>query len=165
MSQQYILLFVFIVCFCLLLLVKKLLKLPSDKLPYEKKQYILSQAEHSFFEVLQGILGNNFYIFPQVNLDKFIYIHKGTGKYQSYYHRINQYSVDFLICDRTKISPLLAIELDDSSHTLTNRVERDNFINQVFTDANIPLLRESFRQSYNLQELGLRIQDKLNNRA
>lgn len=139
----------------------KYIKQTPISLPYQKKQYLLSLAERSFFEVLKSIIGDSYYIFPQVNLDKIIQVQAGTEKRMSYFHRMNQYSVDFLICDKANISPMLAIELDDSSHYGKKRQERDAFVNSALEAAKIQVLREPCRQSYNAQELGTKIREKL----
>ena len=107
------------------------------------------------------MLGTSYQIFPQINLDKIVHVEKGTGKYQSHFHRINQYSVDFLICGKTNLVPLLAIELDDSSHFMAKRKERDEFINQVFTDAGLPIPRVPVKQNYDISNLKTQIQAKL----
>jgi hypothetical protein len=51
------------------------------------------------------------------------------------------------------MKPVLAIELDDNSHKRRDRVERDVFVNQIFEDARLPLLRIKTREAYNTREL------------
>jgi very-short-patch-repair endonuclease len=60
--------------------------------------------------------------------------------------------VDFVLCDKNNIKPLLVIELDDSTHTNKHRQERDNFINDVLHDAGLPIFHQKVQNSYNLQE-------------
>lgn len=160
MNSSYILLIVSVIALIVIAVLSKLLK-TTNKLPYQKKQYLLTIPERTFFDVLQNILGNSYHIFPQVNLDKIVHVEKGTGKYQLYYHRINQYSVDFIICDKSNLTPVLAIELDDSSHLLSKRQDRDDFVNQVFADAGLAILRVPVKQTYDTQSLTVQIQEKL----
>jgi hypothetical protein len=47
----------------------------------------------------------------------------------------------------------LGIELDDKSHQRDDRKERDQFIDQVFKAAGIPLLRVPVKHTYSLQEV------------
>lgn len=56
------------------------------------------------------------------------------------FSRINGKSVDFLICTND-MKPLMAIELDDSTHDQPDRKNRDEFVNSIIMSANIPLLR------------------------
>ncbi len=133
----------------------------SAKLPYNRKNYIMSVPEHAFFNTLEVLLAEKYYIFPQLNLDKLIYVQKGTGNYFSHYRRINQYSVDFVICSKTTISPLLAIELDDSSHSKPDRQNRDRVVNSALDDAGLPVLRIPLQQSYDLDMLSKLIEEKI----
>jgi len=49
--------------------------------------------------------------------------------------------------------PILAIELDDSSHREGRRRERDSFVDDALSAAELPLLRVPVRRSYSPQEL------------
>ena len=137
----------------LIALVVKFFEKSPEKLPYQKKNYLLSVAEKLFFDTLRLAVNERYYIFSQVNLDKIIYVEKGTDNYLSYYRKMNQYSVDFLLCDKNDISPILAIELDDSSHKSEKRKERDRFVNQALNDAGIKILRIPCRSKYSVEEL------------
>ncbi|MBO8160637.1 MAG: DUF2726 domain-containing protein [Thermosipho sp. (in: Bacteria)] len=142
-------------------------KVPRTKLPSRKTKYFFSAAERSFFEVLT--LWNEkygYYIFPKVRLADVFYLAKTTEHRQSFFNKIKfkikfnkirSKHVDFLICDTENITPILAIKLDDSSHTRRNRKERDQFMDMVFKDAELPLLRIPAKDSYSLQELSKKI--------
>ena len=69
--------------------------------------------------------------------------------------------MDFVICDSQSLKTLLAIELDDSSHLNLNRMERDEFINDIFKQAQFPLLRIPAKASYSVQELKNQIQEAI----
>ena len=43
----------------------------------------------------------------------------------------------------------LCIELDDKTHEQKERIERDNFVNQLFKDLKIQLLRIKVNNYYN----------------
>lgn len=108
---------------------------------YEPKQFFLTKPEHDCFNALITAVGNEYYIFPQVKLDKFLDEHtKGQGWTAALRH-INQKSVDFLLCDKIWLNPKLAIELDDSTHDRSDRIDRDHEIERILRDANFPLLR------------------------
>ena len=57
----------------------------------------------------------------------------------------------------------MLIELDDSSHQESKRQERDKFVNEVFRQAGLPLLRVKARSSYSTGELSLAIKEKMAN--
>ena len=56
---------------------------------------------------------------------------KGTQFYR-YFNRISNKHVDFLLCSGFTLKPVLAIEIDDTSHNRADRMERDNFVDLVY---------------------------------
>lgn len=107
----------------------------------------------SFFKALEQAIENKYYIFPQARLSDLVCVRSGTGKYYKYHNKINRKSVDFVIAGKSNLNPLLAIELDDSSHNYQNRIQRDNFVENVLKDTGLPLLRIRCVASYNVQEI------------
>lgn len=88
-----------------------------------------------------------------------LYIPKGieSREYYRYLNKIQSKHVDFLLCDRENIKPLLAIELDDSSHLHPSRIERDNFIDKIFENAKLPILHIKYSKGYDREKLGQQI--------
>ena len=131
-------------------------------LPYKKRQYFFSKAERSFYEVLlQALKDNNYTVFSKVRLLDLFYLPKNTNKPQTHINKIQSKHIDFVICDSQSLKTLLAIELDDSSHLNLNRMERDEFINDIFKQAQFPLLRIPAKASYSVQELKNQIQEAI----
>jgi len=124
-----------------------------EQLPYRIRDDFLSQAEHSFYQVLRSMMGEHFTICPKVNLRDIFYVAKRNDSFGAY-NRINRKHIDFLICEPKTMRPKFAIELDDSSHKRSDRSERDQFINKVFAQAELPLVRVQVRASYSQAELG-----------
>ncbi|MFC1730770.1 DUF2726 domain-containing protein [candidate division KSB1 bacterium] len=109
-------------------------------LPYIKKQYLLTQSEHKFFDVLEKASENKYYIFPQIVLSNIVQL-KGKGSLKGGYRsKINKKTVDFVLFDKQDISPILVIELDDYTHKRPSRKRRDNFVNDVLEHCSIPIL-------------------------
>ena len=79
-----------------------------------------------------------------------------------YWNKINRKHVDFLICDRDTLKPIVAIELDDSTHARENRQLRDEFVNQIFTAAKLPLIHIKVSQSYIVSTLQDELKKYLN---
>src|SRR5664280_2438936 len=93
---------------------------PSEKsqdLPYVLNRYLMSKAERSFFGVLEQVTDSSkYYLFPQVSLGNLVDVEKGASSYQTYHNKVDRKSVDFVLFDRSTLSPVLAEELDDASH-------------------------------------------------
>lgn len=129
--------------------------LPADPepLPYRMRDDFLSSAEKSFYHVIKGMMGNTFTICTKVSLADIFFVIR-PNENMSAYNRINRKHVDFLICESREMKPLFAIELDDSSHNRSDRMERDAFVDEVFDTAELPLIHIPVRASYNTNELG-----------
>ncbi|MDB5266185.1 MAG: topoisomerase, partial [Parcubacteria group bacterium] len=117
--------------------------LTPKKRPYQytRKVNFMTKSEREFFELLTQTVGTEYHIFPQVHLPS-ILDHKVNGqKWRPAFAHISQKSVDFVLCERVSIAPILAIELDDWSHDRKDRVERDREVERMLAEAGLPLLR------------------------
>jgi len=132
-------------------------------LPYKVRRTIMSEHERLLFCNLRAVLGTKYDIYPQVNLDKIFMIERQRvyKYYLGWLRRINQKSVDFLVVDKNTQSPVFAIELDDSSHEIEDRIERDIFVQEIFKRNNFPLIRFNPGQ-YKIEELKIVLKKYLN---
>ncbi|MCA9353659.1 DUF2726 domain-containing protein [Candidatus Nomurabacteria bacterium] len=128
----------------------------KDKKPiykYSKKKFLITKSEAELFNLLIQEFGNKYYIFPQVHLSSFL-DHKIKGQnWSAALSHIQRKSVDFLICDKEYITPLVAIELDDKSHEREDRKERDFVVEKILESANIKLVRIKKEDQYNIDKI------------
>jgi hypothetical protein len=124
----------------------------STNLPYRLRDDFLSAAEASFFRVLQTLVQDRQLVFPKVSLSELFFVSQPEQN-QVYFNKINRKVVDFVLCDPKTLKPSLAIELDDSSHQRPDRIARDEFVNQVFKAAGLPIAHIPVRESYQTQEI------------
>jgi very-short-patch-repair endonuclease len=115
---------------------------------YKKKSSVLTGAELSFYKTLAASVGNRATIFSKVGLKDIFEVNRGSNddeqankQYRRHFNMIAQKHVDFLVCDRITLAPLIAIELDDKSHDSEKVKKRDEFVNSLYHAANLPLLR------------------------
>ena len=120
---------------------------------YGRKNFIMTRAEHECFNVLIEGLGNEYYIFPQIHLDAIVYPKAGHRNRLYALRHINQKSVDFVICDKAYLRPLLAIELDDSTHDQPDRVARDVIVEAILKNAGIPFYRIKNSSNFDFKKL------------
>lgn len=135
----------------------------TDEFPYQKKDYLLTKAELSFYRVLKSVVDADLLIFSKMRLVDLLWLPKGTKNRQAYLNKIMSKHVDFVLCKSNTLSPVLAIELDDSSHQESSRRERDKFVNEVFHKAGLPILRIQAKRSYSPGDLSLAIKQKMDN--
>lgn len=106
-------------------------------------------SEHDFYQLLIKLLASNYYVFPQIHIGSITKPRAGKnkdGSWSWWRHVRNisdQYSVDYVICDKQEISPQLVIELDDISHSTRKRINRDIMIERWLKEAKLDFLRIS----------------------
>lgn len=136
---------------------------PSARLPevntptsaYLTKRLILSPTEQKFYEVLSQGLGSQFMILMKVRVADVLQPGNAVSKseWTSAFNRIESKHFDFLLCSQNSYEIIAAIELDDNSHQLRNRIKRDKFLNSACESANFALIRVTARQVYSVQEI------------
>jgi hypothetical protein len=126
--------------------------LEPETLPYLVRDDFFSNAEASFYRVLKNMAADHLVICPKVSLAEIFYVSR-PNENGAYFNKINRKHVDFLLCDPTTLKPRLAIELDDSSHKREDRMERDDFVDEVFAAAGLSLMRVPVQAAYNTSEL------------
>lgn len=106
-------------------------------LGYRKRWSFMNKSEASFFQILSRELNSEFYIFPKTRIADIIKTVDGDG-YYARRNRVLPKHIDFLICSKN-FEPLMAIEVDGSSHDSLNRRERDGEVDAIFNSVEIPL--------------------------
>ena len=94
-----------------------------------------------------------------------IFFVANPNKNYSYFGKISQRHVDFLGCDPKTMKPLFGIELDDSSHNSSKKQKSDYFLNKVFEDANLPLLRIRAQREYSTREVAYKLKTFIKERV
>lgn len=122
------------------------------ELPYRIRDDFLSPAERSFHSSLVLAIGDRVVVCPKVRLGDILFTTELRQGWK-YSNRINQKHIDFLLCHPDTMRPLLAIELDDSSHQREDSQERDRFKDAAFAAAGLPLIRITTRRNYVPQQI------------
>jgi very-short-patch-repair endonuclease len=158
MEMLYLITILFIFIF-LVVLNKRILNKKSFS--YSKKDFLLSRSEHEFYDALIQAVGHEYYIFPQIHLSQLVeHRIKGQNWTKAFYH-VNAKSVDFVLCDKSYISPKLVIELDEKSHNELDRQERDKIVEDILKQINLPFLRIWNHGAFNPAELAQQIKTKI----
>jgi len=137
----------------------------TSKLPFIKKLDTITNSEKYFFRFLESlqIVKENYYVFPQLSVSKLVTLPDNLRRNWALLNKIDRKSVDFVLFDKSNLNPVIAIELDGSSHNSFSRQERDSFVDQVFNIAGVPLIHVRRNDiGYNAEEITNIIQDKVN---
>jgi very-short-patch-repair endonuclease len=118
--------------------------------PLGVNENLITNAERSFMGVLKIFTGDQYMIFPKVNLNDVLFIQKGTAPKlrQNIQNRINRKHLDFLLLDANTFKPVYAIELDDSSHQSVSAQRRDLVKDKALKDAGLRMIRIPAKATY-----------------
>src|SRR6202046_2822422 len=122
----------------------------SGRSGYQRGRF-LTTNEKSFLMTLDAALGRNYRAFAQVRLADLVI--PTLGAHPASRRGVMAKSVDFVICDVLTLDPVAAIEVDDRSHLLPERQQRDAFVNALFLEIGLPLMRVKARRAYSVDEL------------
>ena len=138
MKEIYILLAV-TAAFILLFILLRIFR-PKDKYPYERRD-LLTSNELEFYQVLYPIVcQHGWQLLMKMRLADIMAVRKGTEDYMAYFNKIKAKHTDFVFCDPDTLEILAGLELDDPSHERPERMERDEFVDNAYAAAGIPLI-------------------------
>lgn len=121
----------------------------SPEFPYHLRDQFISPAELNFLGVLRTVVDGHATLCTKVNLgDLFCVKTDDQSRFRIYTNKIDRKHVDFLLCDAATMRPLVGIELDDKSHNRDDRRARDEFVDQVFKAAGLPLIHVPAKRAY-----------------
>jgi hypothetical protein len=126
-------------------------------LPYRLKSSILTANELRFFSCLHAAILPKYIIAPKVRLADFISVHCDSRYFYIHLGKVAQKHVDFLICCAHTLAPRCAIELDDSSHNKPDTRKRDDFVNDVYDEIGLPVIRIKTRMEYTEEYIAERL--------
>lgn len=108
---------------------------------YEKRE-LITEYEKKLYIILENIIKekdcSNIIIQAKIRLADLI---ETTTYNKTDFNKICSKHVDFVLCEKQNLKPLLIIELDDNSHNYENRRIRDDFVNQSLVQSGYKVLR------------------------
>lgn len=131
---------------------------------YIPKRYVITENELNFYTTLSEIANElDLIVFSQVSLYNILETRPELD-YKTktiYFNKISSKSIDFVLVDKKSCRIKLCIELDDNTHKQAKRIERDTFINELFKELEIDLLRYPVYNIYYKEILKKRIQENI----
>ncbi len=109
--------------------------------PYKKK-LLLTKREYAFYCKLKEVTEkNNLDILSKIRLADLIEVDNSLSEKEriKYFNMIKAKHIDFAIAKNMSIKML--IELDDNSHSKSDRRDRDDFVNNALTKAGYTFVR------------------------
>lgn len=127
--------------------------------PFYRRKSVLTAPELEFYQILKRLVRGH-QVLAKVRLADLVAADERHLLRKSNFQHIKAKHIDFVICDR-ELSPLVAIELDDSSHCRPDRVARDRDVNRILEIASLPLIRFRVRRVFDAAQIARQLLTKL----
>ena len=130
-------------------------------LTYEVQDGLFTDGEKSFLVALEKAVQGQARIYGKVRVaDVLRPTQKDKKLWQKSFNQISAKHLDYCLTDND-FRYLCAIELDDKSHSLKKRMERDVMLQDACDSAQFALVRFTARSSYNVEEVRAKLQPLL----
>jgi hypothetical protein len=126
-------------------------KAEYTRLPYRLREPFLSTTELALFRLLTEMMGSRYVICPKVALNDVFYILRPNENVH-FFNKFFRKHVDFLLCDPKSFAPAFGIEIVKPVAKDSAR-EADKFMEDLFTDAGIPLVHVPSSQKYDASDV------------
>jgi len=140
-------------------------KLNDNKLefPFAVKKQLFTSAERQFLALIEQAAGDEFRVLCRVKLIDLLSLRSNTDKKiaNSALLRAGAKQVDFVLCDRKDMTPVMAIDLVYGNGKEGHNTQRDFFVSGALDTASIPHVRIKAKGGYSLTEIRECIEAKL----
>ena len=121
------------------------------RLPYRLREPFLATTELALYRVLKKMVGDRYLICPKVSLNDVFYIVRPNENVH-FFNKFFRKHVDFLLCDPQTLAPVFGVEMLRPNSKDETR-ESDRFIQDLFTDAGLPLVHIQSSETYDPAEI------------
>jgi hypothetical protein len=123
----------------------------KSRLPYRLREPFLAATELALFRALTEMLGNRYVVCPKVALNDVFYILRPNENVH-FFNKIFRKHVDFLLCDPKSFAPSFGVEIVKPIAKDGVR-EADQFMEDLFTDAGVPLVHVPSSEKYETADI------------
>jgi hypothetical protein len=134
----------------------------SFPFPFDSKSSIFTPAEKNFQNLVEQAMGPKYRILNRVKLSDVVTIRNGVSTRASQVAATNANTkyLDFVICDRTNMKLLGAIDLVDTQGK-GYKIKKDWFVSGALEAAVIPHIRIKVKANYTIDEIRTCINSRL----
>jgi hypothetical protein len=126
-------------------------KADNQRSPYRLKEPFLTTTELALFRVLNQMAEGRYLICPKVALNDLFYIVRPNENVH-FFNKFFRKHVDFLMCDPQTLAPVFGVEILRPISKNEAR-EFDKFMDELFTDAGLPLVHVPSGETYDLSDI------------
>lgn len=123
----------------------------ATRLPYRLKEPFLTTTELALFHTLTEMMGGRYTICPKVALNDIFYIVRPNENVH-FFNKFFRKHVDFLLCEPKNLLPVFGVDIVRAVSKNDTR-ETDRFMDDLFTNAGIPLIHVPSSDKYESAEI------------
>lgn len=141
------------------------IKYSNDQIeyPFAVKRQLFTAAERQFLSLIENAVAGEFRVISRVRLSDLLSLRKDTSDKiaKSALQRAGSKQVDFVLCDKTDMTPIMVIDLVYGSGPNGHNTQKDFFVNGALETASIPHVRIKAKAGYTVIEIKECIEAKL----
>lgn len=123
----------------------------TTRLPYRLKEPFLTTTELALFHTLTEMMGGRYIICPKVALNDIFYIVRPNENVH-FFNKFFRKHVDFLLCEQKNLLPVFGVDIVRAVSKTDTR-ETDKFMDELFTNAGLPLVHVPAGEKYDVSEI------------
>ena len=124
---------------------------PDERLPYRLRENFMSAPELALYRVLVELVERHYVVCPKVALNDIFYIVR-PNENVNFFNKIFRKHIDFLLCEPSTFKPTFGVEMVKPIAKSETR-ETDQFMEDLFISAGIPLVHISTSEQYRITDL------------
>ena len=128
----------------------------DDKTYSYSPRKLFTASEFAFFKALEPYATkNSLLIFPKIRIADIAQTNEiyKSREWQIAFNQISQKHVDFILCEKDSLKIKYIIELDDPSHNLPERQNRDTFVDNVMEQCGYKIFHVRTGEQFNFSML------------
>lgn len=131
--------------------------------PFSRRSQLFTPVERNFLELLEKAMGHEFRIICRVRLADLISIKQGsnTKNSKSALSKAVGKQLDFVLCSKSSMDPVLAIDLVYQQGKEGYKIQKDWFVSGALEAAKVPHMRIKVKSGYTVSEVRESIEVKL----
>ena len=131
--------------------------------PFRQKPQLFTPVEHTFLKLIEQAVGQEFRIVCRVRLSDVVTIRQQANKKKASMalSRAASRQLDFVLCDREGMRPILAVDLVHSQGKEGYKTQKDWFVTGALDAAGVPHARIKVKSGYSIEDIRECIENKL----
>lgn len=128
----------------------------STDLPlYQRRGQFLGKTHLTLFDALRNVVGQAYHVFVKVKLSELVepQVESGNRVHQLHWIKVHRQTIDFLICRRHDMEPLVAVRVFPKTEYARRGLSAYDVIDTVLRDIGLPKINLVEKNRYDETDL------------